>query len=443
MKQKRILVWFKNDLRVEDHEALFKACAKAEFVLPIYIFDDRIFHPHPLGFAKTGSFRTQFLIESVSNLRINLELLGAELHVFRGEPENIIPALVQTLKLSAVYANREVTEEEVIVQQKTENQLSLQGVSLELFWQNTLYHLEDIPWPIQHLPDTFTLFRKEAEHDAPIRKTFPKPERIPYRKEIEVNIIPAIKDFGNSSPIVDERRALHFCGGEDEARRRLKKYFWEKDLLKNYKETRNELIGGDYSSKFSPWLSLGCISPRVIYEEVKRYETERVKNDSTYWLVFELMWRDYFRFAAKKYGNKIFQPNGIRKPKKTLNNNIEVFEKWRIGETGIAFIDANMKELLLTGFMSNRGRQNVASYLVHDLKINWTWGASWFESQLIDYDVASNWLNWAYIAGVGNDPREDRYFNTESQAKKYDSKGIYTALWLDRIAEPSLLSRRI
>ncbi len=427
------MVWFKSELRVEDHEALFKACVKADFVLPIYIFDDRTFAPQNLGFTKTGSFRTRFLIESVSNLRVSLELLGAELHVFRGLPENIIPALVQTLKLSAVYTNREVTQEELSVQNNIENQLSLQGVPLELFWQNTLYHLEDIPWPIQHLPDTFTLFRKEIEQDAHIRKPFPKPERIPYRKEMEINEIPTLKDLGIPSTISDNRSVLHFSGGEDEAKKRVKEYFWEKDLLKSYKTTRNELIGADYSTKLSPWLSLGCISPRVIYSEVKRYETERVKNDSTYWLMFELLWRDYFRFAAKKYGNKIFNLNGIRKPKKILNKDKDAFEKWKIGKTGVPFIDANMQELLLTGFMSNRGRQNVASYLVHDLKVDWTWGASWFESQLIDYDVASNWLNWAYIAGVGNDPHEDRYFNTESQVKKYDPKGTYVALWLNSL----------
>ncbi|NBP70539.1 MAG: cryptochrome DASH, partial [Cytophagia bacterium] len=147
-------------------------------------------------------------------------------------------------------------------------------------------------------------------------------------------------------------------------------------------------------------------------------------------LIFELLWRDYFRFAAKKYGVKIFQRKGLRNKPVSATNNVELFEKWRAGETGIDFIDANMKELLHTGFISNRGRQNVASYLAKDYKVNWTWGAAWFESQLIDYDVASNWLNWAYIAGVGNDPREDRYFNTESQVRKYDPKGEYTRYWL-------------
>jgi deoxyribodipyrimidine photo-lyase len=111
------------------------------------------------------------------------------------------------------------------------------------------------------------------------------------------------------------------------------------------------------------------------------------------------------------------------------------FDKWVKGETGVPFIDANMRELQQTGFMSNRGRQNVASFLTKDLGIDWTWGAAYFESQLIDYDVCSNWGNWNYLAGVGNDPREDRYFNIGRQADMYDKQGEYVKLWLPELAK--------
>jgi deoxyribodipyrimidine photo-lyase len=106
------------------------------------------------------------------------------------------------------------------------------------------------------------------------------------------------------------------------------------------------------------------------------------------------------------------------------------FEKWKNGNTGIDFVDANMIELKLTGFMSNRGRQNVASYLCHNLKLDWRYGAAYFEEQLIDYDVCSNWGNWMYVAGVGNDPRENRVFNMEKQAAMYDHDQSYRNLWL-------------
>ncbi len=429
MKEKRSLLWLKNELRLHDNEVLFRAANKASFVLPIYIIDPSYFETNHLGFRKAGYFRTQFLLESLEALQQSLQNIGADLHVFVGKAEYIIPKIVQELGITVVYASQEVTSEELTIHLQVERLLKKSGVPLETIWQNTLYHFDDIPWPIQRLPNTFTNFRKEVEQEARVRDCFPIPE-VSYRREIDPNPIPTLQELGFDYQAQDSRSAMIYKGGEAMAQKRLQEYFWDKDLLRTYKETRNGLLGADYSSKFSAWLSLGCISPRSIYQEVKRYEAERIKNDSTYWLIFELLWRDYFRFAAKKCGNKIFQQQGLRDKEIESQNNMKLFEKWRLGETGVPFIDANMKELLLSGFMSNRGRQNVASFLTKDLKVNWTWGAAWFESQLIDYDVCSNWLNWAYVAGVGNDPREDRYFNTESQVKKYDPKGHYVQRWL-------------
>jgi deoxyribodipyrimidine photo-lyase len=133
----------------------------------------------------------------------------------------------------------------------------------------------------------------------------------------------------------------------------------------------------------------------------------------------------------KKHRDKFFQQNGIQSKGITINkHNILVLQSWIDGQTGVDFVDANMLELKLTGFMSNRGRQNVASYLCNDLKIDWRYGAAYFEQQLIDYDVCSNWGNWAYLAGVGNDPRGNRYFNIEKQAQDYDKYKDYRKLWL-------------
>ena len=136
---------------------------------------------------------------------------------------------------------------------------------------------------------------------------------------------------------------------------------------------------------------------------------------------------------AKKHGNHIFQKGGLRQVETDVANDRHLFNVWKDGRTGVPFIDANMTELALTGYISNRGRQNVASFLVNDLNVNWQMGAEYFESILIDYDTASNWGNWNYIAGVGNDPREDRYFNILSQAKRYDPNGDYVKLWLPEL----------
>ena len=180
-------------------------------------------------------------------------------------------------------------------------------------------------------------------------------------------------------------------------------------------------------------MSLGCISARTIYYEIKKYESKFEANDSTYWVIFELLWRDFFRFMFKKYQTKFFLYEGIKSEKENSNSlNEKLLSQWINGTTKYDFINANMLELKQTGFMSNRGRQNVASYFCNELNIDWRIGATYFEQQLIDYDVCSNWGNWAYLAGVGNDPRQNRVFNIEKQAKDYDKDESYRNLWLKK-----------
>lgn len=230
-------------------------------------------------------------------------------------------------------------------------------------------------------------------------------------------------------------KGLLFLGGETAALGRVEEHFWKKDLIKIYKEIRNGMLGPDYSTKFSPWLATGCLSARYIYDEVRRYEKERLANDSTYWVLFELIWRDYFRFLSIKYGNSIFHLGGPRKVVSNWSQNRAFFEAWRDGHTGYPLIDANMKELCTTGFMSNRGRQIVCSFLVRDMGIDWRMGAEWFETCLLDYDPCSNYGNWTYGAGVGNDPREDRYFSIPKQAQNYDPDGEYVSYWLPELQQ--------
>ena len=424
------IVWFKTDLRLHDNETLIKAISQSDEIIPIYCFDEAEFVATEFGFQKTGSFRAQFLLESLIDLDKNLRAIGSGLLILRGKPEVEIPKIVQEYKVSKVFAKREVSYEENQTELKVREELFKLKCELKTFSTSTLYHAEDLPFSIKDIPDVFTNFRKKTEKDASIRVSFDEPKEL-KSPEIETLKLPTLEELGLDIEPIDLRAVLQFKGGETEAIDRLNHYFFETKCISEYKETRNGLVGADYSSKFSAWLALGCISPRFIYDELKKYETQFGANESTYWLVFELLWRDYFRFMMKKYNAKFFQQAGIQNKGIPVNkHNTHQLQEWINGETGVDFVDANMIELKLTGFMSNRGRQNVASYICNDLKLDWRYGAAYFEQQLIDYDVCSNWGNWAYLAGVGNDPRGNRYFNIEKQASDYDKDKKYRNLWL-------------
>jgi deoxyribodipyrimidine photo-lyase len=439
MSLRRAIVWFRQDLRLHDNEAIANAMKMADEVLPVYVFDERIFKGRTrwFDFPKTGKFRAKFIIEAVENLREQLRARGNELVVRVGNPEEVIFDLARECQSSWVFCNRERTSEELAIQNTLEKKLWSIGQEVLYTRGKMLYYTSDLPFPVTHTPDIFSQFRKEVERVVPVREPLPAPKKIPqFSSDIAPGLIPTLQDFGHDEVIPDSRMALPFEGGESAGLERLRYYLWETDHIKSYKETRNGLIGGDYSSKFSAWLAQGCLSPKQIYHEIKKYEAERGANDSTYWLFFELLWRDFFRLIGKKYGEKIFFKKGTKGEEVAgLRNNWKNMRPWLEGETGVPFIDANMRELNLTGFMSNRGRQNVASFLVKDLHVNWQMGAEYFESMLIDYDVTSNWGNWNYIAGVGSDPREDRYFNIVKQARRYDPKGEYVKLWVPELAE--------
>lgn len=432
--EKRIVIWYRNDLRLHDHEPLVKALKSGATVIPVYCFDPRQFGTTSYGFPKTGAFRAQFLLESVADLRENLRSLGSDLMVRSGKPEDVIPAIAQELEAQAVYYYREVTSEELAVETALETALKARNISIRGFWGHTLYHPEDLPFEINDIPELFTTFRKQVEKSSTVYEIFPKPQKLRALPDIDRGEIPTLKKLGLEVPEPNPRAVIPFKGGETAGLARLAHYFWQQDHLKVYKETRNGMLGIDYSSKFSPWLALGCLSPRYIYWQIQDYESQRVKNDSTYWLVFELLWRDYFRLICLKHGDRIFYRSGLQGVSIAWKEDWERFNLWREGKTGFPLVDANMQELAATGFMSNRGRQNVASFLTKNLGINWQMGAEWFESLLIDYDVCSNWGNWNYTAGVGNDARGFRFFNITKQAKDYDPQGEYVKHWLPALA---------
>ena len=433
----RIVYWFRNDLRLHDNPAFAAAFEEGREILPVYVFDPAQFRElNSIGVKKTGVFRANFVLEAVADLRASLRARGADLVVRVGNPATILADLAEEINASAVYASKEVTSEETDQESALSKRLKPLNIEMELFWGSTLYHIRDLPFEIAKLPDVFTQFRNRVEKYAQVRALDILPDQVRMPGSVDPGPLPTLAQLGFPEAYQpDVRAAVPFKGGETVALARLEHYLFTSNLIRTYKETRNGLLGEDYSSKFSAWLSHGCLSPRQVYHEIRRHEAERGANDSTYWLIFELIWRDFFRFVALRYGTRLFKPGGIKHDlQKQGRRNFDVFQRWAQGETGIPFIDANMREMNATGFMSNRGRQNVGSFLVKDLGIDWTWGAAYFESLLVDYDPCSNWGNWNYVAGVGNDPREDRYFNIYSQATRYDEQGLFVKHWLPELA---------
>lgn len=436
-KVKRIVVWFRKDLRLHDNEALHKAIENSEEIIPIYVFNKEEFSSKTIyHFSKTGAFRTQFLLESVQHLKNALQQKGIDLVIRIGNPEEEVFKLVQEVGANGVHANMERTQDDVRTQNALEKKLWSLGVEITFFRGKMLYYTQDLPFPVAHTPDNFNAFRKEVEKFIPVRTPFPQPTQFsPWTIPVQVGEMPNLQDLEQPSIPPDTRADIHFIGGEAIGLERLNQYFSNR-YIDNFEEQHHDLSGLNNSSKLSPYLAMGCISPKYVYAELKKYETKYGSNKSTQAFALELLWRDYYRLIGKKYIHKIFEKGGIlgRETLK-LDDNWEKFNAWVNGQTPCDLVNACMLQLKNTGFLSHKGRQLVSSYLVHDLKVNWHIGAAYFQHILIDYDVCSNWVNWNIVGGVGPDSKEDRYINIENQAKKLDPKGEYTDEWLKGAVE--------
>jgi len=425
-KAPKAILWFRNNLRIHDNPSLVKAIQESESLLCVYCHEPNE-TLEEWGFRRVGLHRQIFLRQALESLRAALILRGQLLVECLGAPEVVLSRQAKAVGTNLIFTEDIRAPYEI----EEVRRLRESGLHVITTWQSSLIDPKDLPFEISRLPDIFTDFRHQIEGTGVRpRAPLPPPTKLPGPPNQFEQQSPSIEGCThlldpNSSFPYDQ--ALFF-GGEDAALFHLAKYL-EHRLPDTYKQTRNELSGVEFSSKFSPWLAQGALSPRKAYEALKCYESQFGSNEGTYWLWFELLWRDYFRFLHVKYGRRLYLASGLRGLNRVQYNE-EAFKSWCLGQTGHRLIDAGMNELSLTGYLSNRMRQIVASFLVNDLQCDWRAGAAWFESQLIDYDVYSNQGNWLYIAGYGTDPRGGRHFNPDKQAKTYDPSGEYRSYWL-------------
>lgn len=419
------LYWFGQDLRLHDNAALMAAARSSRQLICLYCVEPQWFRPNRYGITSMGPQRWRFLWQTLQDLDYRLQQLGQRLMVVYQQPLNGLPEIISRFNVDALFSSVAPGYYE----QERWRLLKRRYPFLHFEQQHThtLWQEADLPFPLSQLPDSFSKFRRQVEQ-LPISPSAPAPQILPPP--------PVGLPYSQGwleLPSVTQNSESYFAGGESQALAHTQLYFASQHPS-HYKEVRNALDGWTNSTKFSPWLANGALSPREIIADLTSYEEREGANDSTYWIYFELLWREYFQWYAHAHGPRLYHPQGIQahsNKNHTAGTSFYParFQKWCHGNTPYPLVNACMKQLNATGYMSNRGRQIVASCLVNELALDWRYGAAYFEEQLIDYDVAANWGNWQYLGGVGADPRGKRRFDIAKQTSQYDPQRKFIQRW--------------
>lgn len=418
----RTLYWLTQDLRLDDNPALRRA-ANSDYLLIVYYVDPRWFRASRYQLASMGMHRWRFICAALDELAESLAGLGQQLEVRVAVPEQDLPGLIQQHRIDRLITARQFGWDEVkALDAVTTNS---PGLTLETVDSSTLFAQQQLPFAVGDTPETYSRFRRQAEKlsiDAPLAR----PDWLPPPPEPIANSSTGIIVTGElpaTTPGTSE-----FRGGESAAWAHLRNYF-DSGLPASYKEVRNALDGWDNSTKMSPWLNSGCLSPRRLQATLRDYEEQNGRNDSSYWIYVELLWREYFQWLARDRGVHLFTLQGTAKRRPLTCFFPDRYQMWCAGSTPYPLVNACMHQLRDTGYLSNRGRQIAASCFINELNLDWRYGAAWFEHQLVDYNVGSNWGNWQYIAGVGADPRGGRHFNLAKQTEQFDADESYRHRW--------------
>ena len=509
----RVLIYLlRRDLRLADNPVFTEVSKNFQqsqrsptYLLPIYVFaaqqievsgflsSDAERSPFPearssvAGFWRCGHHRAKFLAESVWDLKRSLRNIGSDLEIRVGLAGLVIQEILDAFKkgnteVVAVWMTNEEGEEERKEERDVKKAAEKAGAEFKP-WTDEKYYVDDRDIPFRNprdLPDVFTSYRKQVEplREAP-RRTLPSPSKLPplppsipsqphpftIPTTVEDTIAKLLKPLdpklGLAHPPESTAESAHpFHGGESPGQERIR-HLIKSGNMTTYKDTRNGLLGLDFSTKLSAFLALGTITARQVHEFLVNFEDGKTdlgkgvhgygkgENKGTAAVRFELLWRDYFRLTTRKFGAQMFRIEGCRNdkssawryPQKDPGVQRQV-TRFLEGTTGTGLIDASMRELFCSGYTSNRARQNVASFFAKHLSIDWRIGAEWYESLLIDYDLSSNFGNWQYVSGVGNDPREARIFNPVKQGHDYDPRGEYVKTWvaeLRSLDDPQLI----
>jgi deoxyribodipyrimidine photo-lyase len=422
------IYWFGNDCRIQDNPLLEKARLEADQLFLVYLPYLQIptSATAPLFNQAKSDIVTVFEQQSLNDLAQQLSESNQQL--FNLFNLNELAQLIEGGAITHLYRAHHPGYDE----QQALGYLAAAFPQLEIIQADTLSLLsrDQVADLTTDFPATFTQFKKripsiELRTAANDLTDFPSLPEHTFSNQ-ELHWLHARSWQANSGKASE---GCAFMGGETAATKHIAAYF-ASEHPSSYKLTRNRLIGFESSSKLSPWLSNGNLSIHRAWLSILEYEQRQGRNESTEWLQFELLWREFFFWYADKYQQHLFALDGPHQKVKPWQTSRNDFIKWQQGQTGFAIVDAAMRELNSTGFISNRARQLAASCLIHELQLDWRLGAVYFERNLLDYDVGSNWGNWQYIAGVGADARPVRRFDLEKQTQMYDPQHAYIDHWL-------------
>jgi len=403
------ILLFNRDLRVHDHPAL-AAAAEAERTVPLFVFDERL-----LGSRFAAPNRVAFMLEALHDLDERLRRMGARLYVRRGDPVRETIAVARECGATALHVSADWSA------YARERERRLARACEEERIEFTAHPGVTVVPPGAATPtggDHFKVFSPyhRAWGGVPWREQLGAPRKLVAPSALNGGRLPGLESLTDGRPSPRRRP-----GGEGEGRRLMRAFL--RDDVGRYEEHHDDLPG-DATSRLSAHLRWGCISPL----ELAREAGERRGGAA---FVRQLCWRDFHHqvlAATPSLPRRDYRPRGDR-----WSRSKRAFEAWREGRTGYPLVDAAMRQLATEGFMHNRARMTVASFLCKDLYVDWREGAWHFWDLLSDGEIANNAGNWQWVAGTGNDTRPNRVLNPVRQAKRFDPDGVYVRRYLPEL----------
>ncbi len=400
--------WFRRDLRLDDNAGLYHALTSDFPVVPVFIFDQHILDELPEKDA-----RVEFIHQTLEGIQNQLGSLGSTLIVRYGKPEEIWPELIAQFDLKAVYTNHDYEPYASQRDEKIREMLAEKGVHFETHRDQVLFEKQEILTNGGKPYSVFTPYSKKwkSELSGGKLKSYDNESNFGRFFQHEVREIPTLKSMGFAATDIS------FPSADP-----------DEEIIRHYGEKR-DFPGIRGTSRMGVHLRFGTISIRKL---------ARIANQLSETYLNELIWREFYMQILWNFPHVVDGPFRNEYAAIKWRNDEKEFEKWKQGQTGYPIVDAAMREIAETGYMHNRARMVVASFLTKHLLINWQWGETYFAEKLLDYELASNNGGWQWAAGCGTDAAPYfRIFNPESQMKKFDPELKYVRKWVPEYGTPA------